>query len=173
MDDANGRRYTAMTLQDCSRVSGPFLHGTRAALQAGDELVPGRFSSFHPGRVMNPVYFTSLLDTAVWGAELAVAQVLQDRGGAGQQGLAEWGAGERGHVYEVEPVGSFEDDPNVTNEKFPGNVMQSYRSRHPLRVVREVLDRPGRDRETLQDVLHGLRVLGEQGCTTPTCWLGG
>jgi len=160
MGGAEGRDG-AVTLQDCARVSGPFFHGTRAVLRPGDELVPGRVSNFDAGRVMNHVYFTSLLDTAAWGAELAVAlagegPVVGGPGGAGT-------GGERGHVYEVEPRGPFEDDPNVTDKRFPGNVTRSYRSRHPLRVVREVPDSPGHDAETLQRMVDGLRVLRSKG----------
>ena len=80
---------------------GVYLHGTKADLAVGDLLVPGRESNFEAGRVMNHVYFTATLDAAVWGAEL----------GAGPG---------RGHVYLVEPTGEFEDDPNVTDKKFPG-----------------------------------------------------
>ena len=127
-------------------MTGPFFHGTRVALQPGDELVPGRASNFQAGRVMRHVYFAALLETAVWGAELAAAL----------------GGGE-GHVYEVEPSGPFEDDPNVTDKRFPGNPTRSYRSRSPLRVVREVEDWPAHDAETLARMLDGLRLLREQG----------
>lgn len=137
-----------VTLGNCSHVSGPFFHGTRAVLQVGDELVPGRLSNFHRARVMNHIYFTALLETAAWGAELAAA-------------LA--GGAERGYVYEVEPTGPFEDDPNVTNKKFPGNVTQSYRSRHPLRITRQVHDWQGHDRATLDRMLSSLLLLREQG----------
>ncbi len=139
---------TAVTFDACWHVAGPFFHGTRVALQVGDELVPGRVSNFHPGRVMNHVYFAALIDTAVWGAELATA--LDD-------------VDQRGYVYEVEPTGPFEDDPNVTNTKFPGNLTQSYRSRHPLRVTRQVRDWQGHDRERLDTMLTSLRRLREQG----------
>ncbi len=127
-----------MTLERCEHIAGPFFHGTKAALEAGDELLPGYGSNVHQGRVSNNIYFTAIIDTAVWGAELATA-------------LA--GTGERGRVYVVEPSGPFEDDPNVTNKKFPGNPTQSYRSRHPLRVVGEVVSWQGsRSRRPEQDV---------------------
>ena len=101
--------------------AGVYLHGTKADLAVGDLLVPGRESNFEAGRVMNHVYFTATLDAAVWGAELA--------------------AGEgRGRIYVVEPTGDFEDDPNVTDKKFPGNPTRSYRTREPLRIVGEVTD---------------------------------
>jgi rifampin ADP-ribosylating transferase len=140
--------YLPVTYQDCGRVEGPFFHGTRSALAIGEELVPGFGSNFHAGRVSNNIYFTALVDTAVWGAELATA-------------LA--GAGERGHVYVVEPLGPFEDDPNVTNKRFPGNVTQSYRTRSPLRVVGEVDDWQGHDPEVLKGMLDHLALLREQG----------
>lgn len=79
-----------VTYEHCEHVQGPFFHGTKAALAVGDELVPGRGSNFQEGRVMNHVYFTAVVETAVWGAELATA-------------LA--GSGERGRIYVVEPLG--------------------------------------------------------------------
>jgi rifampin ADP-ribosylating transferase len=96
----------------------------------------------------NNIYFTALVDTAVWGAELATA-------------LA--GSGERGRIYVVQPLGPFEDDPNVTDKRFPGNVTQSYRTRHPLRVLGEVHGWQGHDPEVLQGMLDHLAVLREQG----------
>lgn len=132
----------------CGQVEGPFYHGTKAALEVGDELVPGYGSNFQQGRVSNNVYFTTRLETAVWGAELATA-------------LA--GSGERGRVYVVEPSGPFEDDPNVTDKRFPGNPTRSYRSRYPLRVVGEVVDWPGHDPEVLTRMLDSLALLREQG----------
>lgn len=94
-----------------------FLHGTKADLAPGDLLEPGRASNFGtPGRIANHVYFTGTLDAATWGAELAR--------GEGP-----------GRIFVVEPTGPFEDDPNVTDKKFPGNPTRSYRSRRPLRIV--------------------------------------
>ena len=100
--------------------SGGYLHGTKADLAIGELLAPGRESNFEPGRMMNYIYFTATLDAATWGAELAA------------------GDG-RGRIYIVEPTGGFEDDPNVTDKKFPGNPTQSFRSREPLRIVGELL----------------------------------
>jgi rifampin ADP-ribosylating transferase len=73
------------------------------------------------------------------------------------------GIEERGHIYVVEPLGPFEDDPNVTNKRFPGNPTRSYRSRHPLRVLDEVVDWQGHEPEVLQGMLDSLKVLREQG----------
>lgn len=140
--------HVPVTYESCGHVTGPFLHGTRYALDVGDELVPGRGSNFHHGRVSNHVYFTTVLDTAVWGAELA--------GALG-------GGGERGHIYVVEPLGPFEDDPNVTDKRFPGNPTRSYRSRHPLRVVGEVAGWEGHDPEVLQGMLEHLALLRQRG----------
>jgi hypothetical protein len=137
-----------VTYQRCAHVGGPFFHGTRSALEAGDELVPGHGSNFQAGRTSNHVYFSALVETAVWGAELATA-------------LA--GGSERGRVYVVEPLGPFEDDPNVTDKRFPGNPTQSYRTRHPLRVVREVDDWEGHEPAVLQGMLDSLARLREQG----------
>ncbi len=117
-------------------------------LAPGDELVPGHGSNFQEGRVLRHVYFTSLLETAAWGAELATAL-------AGIEG--------RGHIYVVEPTGPFEDDPNVTDKKFPGNPTRSYRTRDPLRVVGEVEDWEGHSPEVLQTMLDNLARLREQG----------
>ena len=90
--------------------AGTLLHGTKADLAVGDLLVPGRLSNFDEGRVMRHVYVTETLDAAAWGAELAR--------GEGQ-----------GRIYVVEPLGTLEDDPNVTDKKFPGNPTRSYRTR--------------------------------------------
>ena len=143
-DDAD----VPVTLDRCEHVRGPFFHGTNASLEVGDELVPGRGSNFHQGRVSNNLYFTALLDTAVWGAELATALT---------------GSEERRCIYVVEPSGPFEDDPNVTDKRFPGNPTRSYRSRFPLRVVGEVTTWQGHDPEVLQKMLDSLALLREQG----------
>ena len=103
--------------------TGPFFHGTRADLRVGDLLTPGFRSNYRPEVVMNHIYFTALLDGAGLAAELAA------------------GEGDP-RVYAVEPTGEYEDDPNVTDKKFPGNPTRSYRSSAPLRVVAEIADWP-------------------------------
>jgi rifampin ADP-ribosylating transferase len=140
--------YVPVTYEHCEHIAGPMYHGTRVVLAVGDELVPGYGSNFQAGRVSNNVYFTALVETAAWGAELATA-------------LA--GDAERGRIYIVEPLGPFEDDPNVTNKKFPGNRTESYRTRHALRVVGEVADWQGHDPEVLQGMLDGLAQLRARG----------
>ena len=140
--------HVPVTYEQCEHVAGPFYHGTKATLEPGAMLVPGYGSNFEEGRVSNNIYFAALVEPAVWGAELATA-------------LA--GSEERGHVYVVEPLGPFEDDPNLTNKRFPGNPTQSYRTRHPLRVVAELADWQGHDAEALKTMLDHLAQLREQG----------
>ena len=98
---------------------GPFFHGTKAALQPGDLLTPGYASNYRPEVIMNHIYFTAIIDGAGLAAQVAALDGTP-------------------HVYEVEPTGDFEDDPNVTDKKFPGNPTRSYRSTEPLKVIREV-----------------------------------
>ena len=100
---------------------GPFFHGTKADLQVGDVLTAGFRSNYRTEVVMNHIYFTALRDGAGLAAELAAGD------GAPR-------------VYVVEPTGAFEDDPNVTDKKFPGNPTRSYRSTEPIRIVGEVTD---------------------------------
>jgi hypothetical protein len=140
--------HIPVTYDSCAHIEGPFYHGTKPFLEAGTELVPGHASNFQEGRVSNNIYFTALVETAAWGAQLAAA-------------LA--GSTERGHIYVVEPLGPFEDDPNVTNKRFPGNRTQSYRTHHPLRVLAELESWPGHDPEALKDMLSRLAQLREQG----------
>ncbi len=123
---------------------GPFFHGTKAALQIGDRLVAGNDSNFGAGATANFVYLTATLDAAVWGAELALGD-------------------EPGRIYVVEPTGPFEDDPNLTDKKFPGNPTRSYRTRAPLVVVGEVEEWEGHPAEVLTAMLDHLAELKRQG----------
>ncbi|MDQ1627628.1 MAG: hypothetical protein QOI54_1372 [Actinomycetota bacterium] len=100
---------------------GPFFHGTKADLRVGDLLTAGFRSNYRPEVVMNHIYFTALRDGAGLAAELAAGETAP-------------------RVYVVEPTGPFDNDPNVTDKKFPGNPTRSYRSREPLRIVGEVTD---------------------------------
>ncbi|WP_394330842.1 NAD(+)--rifampin ADP-ribosyltransferase [Chryseobacterium gregarium] len=119
----NAKRHHDLALASINRLSdkGPFYHGTRADLKVGDLLTAGRTSNYKSELVMNHIYFTALVDGAGLAAALA--------GGAGAE-----------RVYLVEPTGSFEDDPNVTNKKFPGNPTRSYRTREPLKITGEVTE---------------------------------
>ena len=122
-DSAHARQYyelSASATEDPSD-DGPFYHGTRADLAVGDLLTPGGNSNYQSDLVMNHIYFTALPN----GAGLAAS-------------LAKGDGPER--VYIVEPTGSFENDPNVTNHKFPGNLTRSYRSQAPLRIIGELSD---------------------------------
>lgn len=123
---------------------GPFFHGTIADLRIGDLLTPGYRSNYRPEVIMNHVYFTALPDGAGLAAEIA----------------AELAPGESTpRVYVVEPTGEFEDDPNVTDKKFPGNPTRSYRSDAPLRVVSEVSEWTRLTPEELQRWRERLAVL--------------
>ena len=111
---------------------GPFYHGTRADLRAGDRLTAGFRSNYNDEVIMNHIYFTALVN----GAGLAAALAKGD----GQE-----------RVYIVEPTGNFENDPNVTDKKFPGNPTRSYRSQEPLKVIGEVTDFVRQTPEQLQE----------------------
>jgi rifampin ADP-ribosylating transferase len=119
-----------------------------ATFDIGDLVIPGRLSNYQAGRISNHVYFAALLEPAVWAAELATA-------------LA--GSEEPGRIYVVKPTGPFEDDPNLTNKRFPGNVTQSYRTRHPMLVIDELQRWEGHTPDVLQARLHDLAELREQG----------
>ncbi|MDT8405060.1 NAD(+)--rifampin ADP-ribosyltransferase [Sulfuriflexus sp.] len=111
----------AKSVSDKPTDTGPFYHGSKADLKIGDLLTAGGNSNYKPELKMNHIYFTALVS----GAGLAAA-------------LAKGDGKER--VYIVSPTGNFENDPNVTNKKFPGNPTRSYRSNSPLKIVGEVTD---------------------------------
>ena len=140
--------HIPVTFESCDQLVGPYFHGTKTSFEVGDLVVPGQRSNYHEGRISNHVYFAALLEPAVWASELATA-------------LA--GSEERGRVYVVEPTGAFEDDPNVTNKKFPGNVTRSYRTRHPMLVIDEVRAWDGHTPDALRAMLDNIVRLREQG----------
>jgi rifampin ADP-ribosylating transferase len=146
--ESAGTEHVPVTFDRCDHVEGPFFHGTKLVFEPGAELVPGQPSNYHDGRIANHVYFAALLETAIWGAELSTAL---------------GGGDDRGHVYVVEATGPFEDDPNVTDKKFPGNVTRSYRTRHPMRVVAEVQSWEGHPPEVLGEMLHTIARLRAEG----------
>ena len=121
----------------------PFYHGTRADLKAGDLLAPG-FASNYQAQALSWIYFSGALESAIWGCELAR--------GEGRE-----------RIYIVEPTGAFEDDPNLTDKKFPGNPTKSYRSRAPLRIVGEVETWKSHSPEQLQAMKDGLARLEAEG----------
>lgn len=121
-----------------------YYHGTKADLKLGDLIEPGYASNYFERKPGNFIYLSATLDAAVWGAELAV--------GAGP-----------GRIYIVEPTGSLEDDPNLTNKRFPGNPTKSYRSRDPFRVVGEVTDWQGHTHEQLKEMHDHLENAKHRG----------
>jgi hypothetical protein len=124
--------------------SGPFYHGTKAKLNIGDLLTPGYGSNYGEKKKANYVYLTATLDAAKWGAELAVGE-------------------EPGRIYIVEPLGFIENDPNLTDKRFPGNPTRSYRSQEPLKVVEEVVDWVGHSKEELKHMREHLENLKKLG----------
>jgi hypothetical protein len=120
-----------------------YYHGTRADLKPGDLLAPGFNSNYAEGK-LSWIYFSGTLDAAIWGCELAK--------GAGRE-----------RIYIVEPTGPFEDDPNLTDKKFPGNPTQSYRSRDPLRIVGKVTEWEPHPPERLKEMKDFLAKLAAEG----------
>jgi rifampin ADP-ribosyltransferase len=123
---------------------GPFFHGTKAELKPGDLLHPGYRSNYGERKVANFLYLTATMDAATWGAELAQGD------GAGR-------------IYQVEPTGPIENDPNLTDQRFPGNPTRSYRTRDPLHVLAEVDHWEPHAPEAVQHMLDHLAELERQG----------
>ena len=121
-----------------------YYHGTKANLNMGDLIAPGYHSNYGKNKKASFVYLTATLDAAIWGAELA-------------QGDGD------GRIYMVEPTGPIEDDPNLTDKKFPGNPTRSYRTRDPLRVTGEVKDWEGHSPDQLKAMKDHLDRLKELG----------
>jgi hypothetical protein len=127
-----------------SPFSQAFFHGTKANLSLGDLIVVGHQSNFIEAGTLSWTYFSATLDAAIWGAELAK--------GEGP-----------GRIYVVEPTGPMEDDPNLTNKRFPGNPTLSFRSRDPLRIVAEVTKWQGHSIKQIQQMQDGLARLNADG----------
>jgi rifampin ADP-ribosylating transferase len=121
-----------------------YYHGTKADLTLGDLIEPGYASNYGKRKQAAFVYLSATLDAAIWGAELA------------------FGAG-RGRIYIVEPTGLIEDDPNLTDKRFPGNPTKSYRSRNPFRVVGEVASWQSHSPERLKEMHDHLEELKRRG----------
>jgi rifampin ADP-ribosylating transferase len=124
--------------------SQTYFHGTRADLKVGDMIEVGFNSNFGQGKKAKYIFLTATLDAALWGAELAL--------GEGRE-----------RIYLVEPMGEIEDDPDLTDRKFPGNPTKSYRSTSPFRVVGEVTIWQGHSPEQVKAMKDGLARLKEQG----------
>ena len=124
--------------------SETFYHGTKAHLELGELIKPGFHSNYGQRKKAAYVYLTATLDAAIWGAELAIGEA-------------------PGSIYLVEPTGPIEDDPNLTNKKFPGNPTKSYRTQHPLRIVGKLADWEGHSPEQLQTMRDNLERLKQLG----------
>ncbi|TCI22970.1 NAD(+)--rifampin ADP-ribosyltransferase [Exiguobacterium sp. SL-10] len=122
---------------------GPFFHGTKAELKLGDLLEPKRRSNYQD-KQSNYIYFTATLDAAKWGAELASGEA-------------------RERIYLVEPTGDFENDPNLTDKRFPGNPTRSYRSNAPLKVVAELGTWERHPDDVITHMLESLENLRQSG----------
>ncbi len=123
---------------------GPFYHGTKVQLNIGDLIVPGFSSNYGQGKKANFVYMSATLEAAIWGAELASGEAPQ-------------------RIYIVSPTGDFEDDPNLTNKKFPGNPTRSYRTVEELEIIGEVTEWKGHTPEQLKVMKDNLEQLKKQG----------
>ncbi|SDN03974.1 rifampin ADP-ribosylating transferase [Psychrobacillus sp. OK028] len=123
--------------------NGPFFHGTKAELKIGDLLEAQHLSNYQDKK-SNYIYFTATLDAAKWGAELARSNSKE-------------------RIYIIEPVGSFENDPNLTDKRFPGNPTRSYRSKSPLKIIAELSSWERHSDEEVNHMLTSLKKLSEQG----------
>ncbi len=121
-----------------------YFHGTRADLTPGDLIVVGHRSNFTDAGSLSWVYFAGTLDAAIWGAELAAGDL-------------------PGRIYVVEPTGAIENDPNLTDKKFPGNPTLSYRSRAPLRIIAEVTQWQGHAPDQVKAMKDGLARMKAEG----------
>ena len=124
--------------------TGPLYHGTKASLKAGDLLEAGHASNYGRRKQANYVYLSATLGAAAWGAELAVGEG-------------------KGRIYVVEPTGAIDDDPNLTDMRFPGNPTRSYRTKAPLRIVGEVADWEGHTPEEIRAMRDSIEELSRQG----------
>lgn len=121
-----------------------FYHGTKAQLKIGDLITPGFNSNYGKQKKAKYVYFSATLDASTWGAELAAGNA-------------------PGRIYIVEPTGYYEDDPNLTDKKFPGNPTKSYRTNEPLLIIGEVTAWEGHSAERLKEMKDNLERLKQQG----------
>lgn len=135
------KQVTSQTIPD--PFSQTYFHGTKADLKIGDLIETG-FKSNFVDRKLKHIYLSATLNAAIWGAELATGQG-------------------RERIYLVEATGQLEDDPNVTDKKFPGNPTMSYRSVHPFKVIGEVKVWPPHASEQIQAMKDGLDNLRRQG----------
>lgn len=133
-----------MKTDNTDQLTTTFYHGTKAVLDLGALIEPGYRSNYGSRKQALFVYLTATIDAAIWGAELAVGDT-------------------PGRIYIVEPTGPIEDDPNLTDKKFPGNPTRSYRTRSPIRIVGEFTGWQGHPQEQLQAMKDNLERLRQQG----------
>jgi len=124
--------------------SQTYFHGTKTDLKLGDFIKVGFNSNFGQRRNAKYIFLTATLDAAIWGAELAL--------GEGRE-----------RIYLVEPTGPIENDPDLTDKKFPGNPSMSYRSQHPFKVVGEITSWQGHQPEQVKAMKEALARLKEKG----------
>jgi rifampin ADP-ribosylating transferase len=136
--------FTSVGIRTDVKESDPLYHGTKADLKIGDLIEAGRRSNYGKQEKANYVYLSATLDAAIWGAELAT--------GEGQM-----------RIYIVEPTGAIDDDPNLTDMKFPGNPTRSYRSRFPLRIIGEVQNWQGHNPKDLKQMRDNIEALAQSG----------
>ena len=127
-----------------SKETTQYYHGTKADLKQGDLIQPGFSSNYGKQNKAKYIYFTATIEAATWGAELAL--------GEGSE-----------RIYIIEPTGAFEDDPNLTDKKFPGNPTKSYRSQQPLRIIGELKEWQPHTPEQLKTMKDHLEKLKQQG----------
>lgn len=121
-----------------------YYHGTKADIKEGETIIAGFNSNYGKRKKAAYVYFSATLEAATWGAELAVGEG-------------------KGRIYIVKPTGIFQDDPNLTDKKFPGNPTKSYRTKDALLVIGEVADWKGHSPEQIQTMLDNIEKLNQQG----------
>lgn len=132
------------SIKSASPFAQTYFHGTKADLKIGDLVEPGFNSNYGQRIIAKYIFLSATLDAAIWGAELA------------------FGEG-RGRIYLVEPTGQIEDDPDLTDKKFPGNPTKSYRSAEPFRVVGEVTVWQGHPSEHVKTMKESIKKLIEKG----------
>lgn len=140
----NTNEHDNLNRRGASPFAQTYFHGTKADLKIGELVDVGYNSNYGQRKYAKFIFLTATLDAAIWGAELAV--------GEGPE-----------RIYLVEPTGPIEDDPDLTDKKFPGNPSKSYRSSHPFRVVGEVTSWQGHPAEQIQVMKDHLERLKEQG----------
>ena len=136
--------FTPVGIRTDVQDEGPLYHGSKADMKIGDFLEAGYNSNFAEQEKSKYIYLTATMDAAIWGAELAVGEG-------------------KGRIYIVEPTGAIDDDPNLTDMRFPGNPTRSYRTREPLRIVSEVLEWQGHTAEELKKMREGIEEIKRLG----------